>query len=215
MRSVRTLTILAVSAFAMGCSVTHPVRVLDEGATRVTASVGGPLIPYHGATIPVPYLTAGAARGITSTRTAFGDVHLLMGTFGVLGANGGMAWKVRNQEGPRPEVTLLGQAYLFTDLHSMSTARLFPDAAAVASYQLGDTWLTYGSVDIMGDPWQKRFLLTPALGGQWEAWSGIRLQLEMKWMAANIDTRHGIFEGRTSLAGHGAVGLFLGAGYDL
>ncbi len=215
MRSARTLILLAVSVLAVGCSVTHPVRVLDEGATRVTASVGGPLIPYHGATIPVPYLTAGVAHGITPSRTAFGDVHVLMGTFGVLGANGGMAWKIRDEEGVRPEVTVLGQAYLFTDLRTMSVVRFFPDAAAAASYRLGESWLTYCSVDIMGDPWQKRLLVTPALGGQWEGWTGIRLQLELKWMAANIDTRHGIFEGKTSLSGHGAVGLFLGAGYDL
>ena len=45
-RSSNILTLMYVLLLATGCSVTQPVRVLKEGTTRITASLGGPLIPF-------------------------------------------------------------------------------------------------------------------------------------------------------------------------
>lgn len=196
-----------------GCGVTHPVRTLPEGSSEVVASIGGPLIPFNGMTIPVPYANFGVAMGITSDVTVTANVHALMLAFGNVGCDFGAATQLITESGWRPEVVGKAEVYFFSDFTDINNLRAFPRISATASYKLGPV-IAYGGGDLLAQfTGEDRVFFSPyagsqiALGGPWS------LLTEIKWMAANADTRHGVFEGHASIAGRGNVGLFFGVTY--
>jgi hypothetical protein len=58
-----------------------------------------------------------------------------------------------------------------------------------------------------------QILFSPFVGYQFplnDQWNGIA---EFKWLASNVDTRHGIFEGLAAIGGKGNAGIYFGAQY--
>lgn len=65
------------------CSPVRTVKPLQKGEQRVGASLGGPLIKFSGAVIPVPATSINYARGITDKLTAYSSVYTTAALFGV------------------------------------------------------------------------------------------------------------------------------------
>jgi hypothetical protein len=207
------LCIFAVQALViLGCSATQPVRVTEEGTTHVTASLGGPLIPYRGSTIVVPYLTGGIAKGVASDASITGAIHLTTMLFGNVGFDAGYVKRLVREEGWIPEVTAKGQFYFLSDLTYLANVRFFPVLSINGSYVIGST-LVYGGTDHLLQLHRPAYFFSPFMGSQWVFGERWNLQTEIKWMAANVNTAHGIFEGHGSLHGYGNVGIFLGLMY--
>jgi hypothetical protein len=198
---------------AAGCSVTQPVRVLDQGEVRVAASVGGPVVPSAIPTVVIPYATAGAMVGVSEGVTVTGNVHIPLGALKTFGLDGGAAGRFVHEKGLVPEITGKGAALVLTDF-TAGSFRLFPFFSLNGSYSIGDWILAYGGMEGMlqftGD---EHFFFGPFAGLEVRLSRRFALQGEAKWMAANADTRNGIFEGQSSFRGRGSFGLFLGASY--
>lgn len=203
--------LLALSTY--DCAVTQPVRVLSPGEVRVTASIGGPVVPGTLPTVIVPYATAGAAVGVTDQVTATGNLHLVLAALKTAGIDGGAAFRLLREEGAVPEVTAKGQLMLMTDF-TAGSFRAFPSLSVNGSYRLGESTLGYGGLESMFQfTGEDHVLAGPFVGVQFALSHRLAMQTELKWLAANVDTRHGIFEGESSLGGHGSLGFFLGASY--
>lgn len=207
---------IVLAAFvALHCGVTQPIRTLPEGTTRITGSFGGPLIPFAGTTMPVPYLMAGIAHGLPNDVTVTGNAHVLMAAMGNVGVDVGAATTLVKEQSWWPELVVKGEALAFSDLEGLSNIRVFPHASLTASYDLGPL-LGYAGADVLtqfsGD---RRWFLTPCGGTSIPLSDMWTLQAELKWIAANVDTRHGVFEGHASVGGKGNVGFFLGVSYGL
>jgi hypothetical protein len=206
---------LSVALASLHCGVTHPIRTLPEGTTQVTGSFGGPLIPFAGMTIPMPYLTAGIAHGASNDVTVTANAHALMAAMGNVGLDAGAATTLVREERWIPEIVAKGEVLCFSDLDALSNVRIFPHASMTASYDAGPL-LAYAGADLLtqfsGD---RRWFLTPYGGASIPLNTTWTLQAELKWLAANVDTRHGVFEGRAAVGGKGNVGLFVGVSYGL
>lgn len=117
------------------------------------------------------------------------------------------------QDGAIPEVTAKGQMLLMTNF-TAGSFRVFPSISVNGSYQLGESVLGYGGLESMfqftGD---EHYFVGPFAGVQFGLSRRVAMQAEVKWMAANVDTRDGVFEGESSLGGHGSLGFFLGMSY--
>lgn len=72
-----------------GCAPSRVVRPLKKNEQTVSLAIGGPLIAYSNSTIPMPLATVSYARGLTSSTTAFGGLHLTSLAFGVLQLDAG------------------------------------------------------------------------------------------------------------------------------
>jgi hypothetical protein len=72
-----------VLLFLGACSPLHTVKPLQKGEQRVGASMGGPLIKFSGAIIPIPATSLHYARGISNRFTAYGSVYTTAALFGV------------------------------------------------------------------------------------------------------------------------------------
>lgn len=190
------------------CSATHIVRPLPRGASVWTASLGGPYLPVAVPTKVVPYLSIGWQRGITDVLTVGGAVHGTLAAYGVAAGELTATRQLTGQRGGRPAVSGTAQAYLFA---GRGGARLYPSLGAVASWSAGPRAFLYGGGNALaqfsGAP---SVLLNPLVGGQRAFGRRAALQLELKWMAANADTRAGVFEGESSIGGRGALAIQLG-----
>jgi hypothetical protein len=204
----RAAATAALAAVVGACAATQPVRVLPKGQSRVIASVGGPWQPKKSPTVVVPYVTLGMMRGLSDRTTLVYDAHLLMAALGVAGADVGLAHRLLAQDGVRPEVSALGQAYLFA---GSGGARVFPHASVNASWTRGARQLLYVGGDAIGQfSGAPAVLVAPLAGWQFPVHRRVQLQTEFKWMAANVETEHGIFRGRGNIGGHGGLSVQLG-----
>lgn len=212
---VPTLLCVYLSLCFFHCGVTQPVRVLHEGVTKASASLGGPLIPLGKATIPVPYLTAGVQHGYSSSLTLTGNVHLLTALLGDVGMDAGAAQRFVHEDSWAPELTAKAQLYFFYDVKRGNNPRLLPFLSLNASYLLGGSTLLYFGADNLFQFAQPAYFLSPFAGSQFPLSHRIDMQVEIKWMAANANTEHGVMEGHNSINGRGNIGTFLGFHYLL
>lgn len=206
----RTVQLAGVTlAFALaGCSATQPVRVLTKGERRWIASVGGPMLPNHVVTKIIPYTNVGMMWGVRDNLTASANVHVLAAAFGIAGVDMGAARRFHAQSGRVPEIT--GQAQLYGFVGS-GGARVYPSITGTASWAQGTRGLIYGGGALTVRPSGGIALVgTPHIGWQHDVGRRLVLQLESKWMAANIDMHRGLFEGENSIGGRGGLALQLG-----
>jgi len=194
----------------IGCSAVQPVRVLDKGASAITASLGGAFVPSSTPTGLVPYLTGGYAYGASDDLTVHARAHLTMAAFGVAGLEAGASMRALRQNLAVPELTLGMQLMGFASIARTAPARLYPNLTANASWSVGAASLAYlGShLTLQADPW--RGLISPFAGYQFSVSNSVRLQVETIWQASNVDTRFGVFEGESSIGGNGSFGIYLG-----
>lgn len=214
-RSSRLSMIALVMLIVWGCSAVQPVRVLNHGEDVITTSLGGAYVPNSSPAGLVPYLTAGYATGISDDVTLHGRAHLIMAVFGVAGFDVGASMRALRQDGMTPEVTLSAQVLGFASLARSAPSRLYPNVTANASWSVSENSLLYiGShATIQFDP--SSVVISPFCGVQFPVSNAIRLQVEGIWQASNVHSRSGIFEGQSSIADHGALGLYLGGVFAL
>ncbi len=204
-RLLRWLPLLAVAGTA--CSATHVVRPLPKGSSAVTASFGGPVLPSSVPTGVIPYLTLGLQRGVTDDLTVGGALHATMLAFGVVGGEVNASQRVRRGDGVIPELVGRGGAYA---LAGSGGARVFPYLGGVASWSAGPRTLLYAGGDAVLQTARPRVLAVPLVGIQRRVSDRTALQLDAKWMAANVDTRNGVFSGESAIGGRGAMALQMG-----
>jgi hypothetical protein len=202
------LVLLAIVLATTACTATMPVRVLPKGESRWAASIGGPLLPHHAPTGFIPYTNVGKMWGHSERTTLTANVHLLAAAFGVAGIDVGAARRLTSQRGAAPELTGLAQLYGFV---GPGGARVYPNLTATASWAAGPRTLLYGGAGaaITFDGAQT-VIATPHAGVQRDVGRRFVLQLEGKWMAANVDMHSGLFEGENSIGGNGGLALQLG-----
>ncbi len=206
--AARSVAILASITLFLGCAATQPVRVLPKGERRFISSIGGPVLPNQLPTPALPYTNIGVMWGRTDALTLSANVHVLAAAFGVAGIDVGAARRLRRQSGARPEVTAQAQIYAFT---GDGGTRIYPNLTPTASWSMGRRGLLYGGSALTVRPTGGTALIaSPLLGVQRDLFRRLTLQLEGKWMAANIDMSSGLFEGESSVNGNGGLALQLG-----
>lgn len=215
MTCLRILTILICFSLVSGCGVTQPVRPIEEGTTQLAASFGGPIIPFAGIAIPVPYLNIGALYGYKPNMSLYGNVHVTTMLFKNVGLDAGFAARLLPEKGIRPEVTVNGRGYFFWDAIRGSTMRFYPMGTVTGSYATGENSLFYFGADNLYQFTTADLFVSPFVGYSFPLTEQTIMQIETKWMAMNHDTRHGIFEGSASVAGKGNIGIFFGIQYEM
>jgi len=204
------LLLTLVISILWGCSAVQPVRVLEKGASAITASLGGAVVPGSSPTGIIPYLTSGYAYGVSDNVTLHGRAHLTVAAFGVAGVDLGASMRAMAQDGALPEVTFGAQLIGFASLARSAPARLYPNLTANASWSVGERSLAYVGTHATVQPNPMRTLVSPLAGYQFPISDAVRLQIEAIWQASNVNTRNGVFEGESSIGGNGSFGIYLG-----
>jgi hypothetical protein len=200
---------MALAVNLNACAATQPVRVLRAGESRLVASTGGPLLPHHVPNGFIPYTNVGRMWATSDDVTMSANVHVLAAAFGVAGVDVGIARRLRAERGALPEIT--GQAQLM-GFAGNGGARVYPNFTGTASWSAGLRMLLYGgaSTTLRLNEGGRAVIVTPHVGVQRDVGRRLALQLEGKWMAANVDMHSGLFEGENSIGGNGGLALQLG-----
>ncbi|MCX6143290.1 MAG: hypothetical protein NTZ35_08725 [Ignavibacteriales bacterium] len=214
-RCVITVCSLSAAFVVSACGVTQPVRVIDQGTSQAAVSLGGPLIPFGGMTVPTPYLNLGLIHGYKDNLTLTGNVHVTMALLKNAAFDVGAATRLVRESNGWPELTAKGQLYFFSDLERLDAVRVFPMVSINASYLLGRSTLLYAGAEQLIQFNKPQYFFTPFAGTQLSLSDRSALQIELKWMTANANSAHGIFRGTGSIGDHGDLGLFFGYTYGL
>jgi hypothetical protein len=91
---VQAIFLLALQVLFFACSPTRLVKPLAKGEQAIGANLGGPLIQFAGAPIPIPYTSAFYAKGLNNKTSVFGSVHLTALAFGVFQTDIGICQQV-------------------------------------------------------------------------------------------------------------------------
>jgi hypothetical protein len=212
---MRIFTFFPFAIVLIGCGVTQPVRVIDQGTTQAAVSLGGPLIPFGGMTVPTPYLNLGLIHGYKENLTLTGNVHTTMALLKNAAFDVGAATRLARESNGWPELTAKGQLYFFSDLERLDNARIFPLLSVNASYLLENSTLIYAGAEQLIQFSKPQYFFTPFAGTQLSLSDRSALQIELKWMASNVSSAHGIFRGTGAIGDHGDVGIFFGYTYGL
>jgi len=209
------VSLFAVAVVLSSCGVTQPVRIIDQGTTQAAVSLGGPLIPFGGMTVPTPYLNLGLIHGYKENLTLTGNLHATMALLKNAALDVGAATRLARESSGWPELTAKGQLFVFSDLDRLDNVRAFPMVSINASYLMGRSTLLYAGAEQLIQFNKPQYFFTPFAGTQLSLADRSALQIELKWMAANANSAHGIFRGTGSIGDHGDIGLFFGYTYGL
>jgi hypothetical protein len=166
-------------------------------------------------TVPTPYLNLGIVHGFKKNLTLTGSVHATMALLKSAAFDVGAATRLTRETNGWPELTAKGQLFFFSDLERLDNVRVFPMVSINASYLLGHSTLLYAGAEQLIQFNKPHYFLAPFAGTQFSLSARSALQIEVKWMAANVNSAHGIFRGVGSIGDHGDVGLFFGYTYRL
>jgi hypothetical protein len=198
-----------------GCSVLTSVRVLEKDHSQYNLSIGGPWVPGSVSTVIIPYCTLGYAYGIKNDLTLSGNFHLISAIFKTPGIDIGAVYRAIPQNEYLPEISVYPKVYFFYGFREPQDFRWFPSFSVNASYLLWKEHLIYLGVDCMFQLTRSDSYFTPFIGYEVPVSNSLKLQTEFKWMASNAETRHGVFEGESSISGRGTMGIFVGVNYGL
>jgi hypothetical protein len=191
-----------------------PVRTLGTGESMIAASVGGPTIALGSTHIPLPYLSAGYFRGASDNLTLGATVHLIPAALGDAVVDVAGVYCLHKQS-DLPEVTATLQLGLLTDFRFLRNVRCFPTIGLNASQALSQRLLGFVGFENTIQFASPSYIVSPYLGVRYTFSEGFRMTLQSKWMAANVNTANGLFEGAGSLGGNGDIGVFVGMEFGL
>ena len=170
-----------------GCAASRAVAPMGAGRGAVTASLGGPLLEFGGAPVPVPLLSAGYRYGLSDRTSVHGALH---GTglvlLGVFGADLGVDVELLPPSGSRPRLMFDQTFALFTGDAALGEPaggpRVFADLALLASWDVGrEAHHPYVGLRLFDQPFPERHVYPyPVAGAVWNA-GRLGWQLELGW----------------------------------
>ena len=211
---LRFLSVLAAAALLVSaCGTVAAVRPLAKGQSSLGLSMGGPVAKVAGLDIPMPYAVARYRYGLSDQFGAYAGAHLLVAAMGVVGLEGGFSYHFLEQQGWVPCVGASAGFVGLVKPRSTDQA-FFPQLDLTASWLFRDRFLAYvGSQSMYQFNDKPYVVLAPFVGGQFDIGPKFSLGVEAKWYAPTEPTKPRNVDYRLGVAGKGAVGFVLGAGY--
>ena len=201
------LFILTMSA----CAPSRFIQPLNEGEQAIGFNLGGSLIDYNGATIPVPLTSITYGKGVSEKLTAFGSLHTTSLLFNNFQAEVGILSEFRKQEGWIPAFSSTLVLNFVSEL-SEGNPKLWPQIDGNAYWSFKDNkQLPYIGYSLWIDPKIINSngigIINPHIGYRYQigSWD---LSAEMKLLAPGHD-KSKVFVPYQSLQGDkGATGLY-------
>ena len=157
-------TMLFICSF---CSPSRIVQPLQKGESQVGLHLGGPMIRFAGAPLPIPLTSLSYARGIDSTFTAFGGIGLTAAAFGVAQVDLGCTKGLWTPKGARPGVSVSPSLNFMIDKWE-GNFRFYPTLDVNAYWQLGkrkntayiglNNWFVLNATRTQGEPQTTRYI---------------------------------------------------------
>lgn len=199
--NVRLFVAASLVPFASACATSRAVAPLERGQHGIISSLGGPLVQFGGAPIPLPIASVGYRYGIDGKTDIHSSVYISPPIlFGVGGIDVGAARELVSAKGARPRLMVDVTAYSFFGNVAKGKPdggfRLYPDVTAMLTWDLGEKAIAAGrahhlyvGLDNFFQPFPTfHYYLTPIVGAEVRASKAVGVQLELGWSAPWVDT---------------------------
>lgn len=212
---MKNLILILVVIFIASCAPSRFVKPLQKGEQALGCSLGGAMIHYGGASIPIPNTSFFYGKGITDQLTVHGSVYGTSLAYGVIQLDGGAVYRFVGSDSSQWGMSANMSFNLAIDRYDWK-AKLWPNLEWNSYYHLGKRgdfiygglgyWFELSGMRAHDQKQDKQVMLYPQLGYSFKKknWS---LETELRWLAPgrmnlpNAVSYVGIQE-------HGAVGLY-------
>jgi hypothetical protein len=216
---MRILSLFAILGFlSISCSTTRIVKPLEAKEIAAGFDLGGPIIDFAGAKIPVPFSSISAAYGIDSMMTVWTGLHTTSMAFGNFQTDIGLLRDIIPAKGRRPGFSIAPVANVLFNFKA-GDFRIYPeiDLNLHWQYSLKRKNFMYLGLSNWFDPWAKKahnepnknfYALNIALGHTFVT-NKMRYSLEFRWLAPHISNRN-VVVGYNGIAGQGSTAFYFG-----
>lgn len=204
---MRILASASVLLLSIGCSHATRVRPTPRNAYEVEAAIGGPLVKV-GPIIPAPLTSVGVRYGVHNRGDIAAHLHLTTAVFGVSGGDLDTTWRLLDEQGAIPQISLNGRLYAF---NKEGVSREYLELTPSASWLLGERWLTYVSGTALAQFHGGPLLFSAAVGEEVKL-GRFSLQGELRWYQPDLPTRFVVVDWMP-VFGQGGWGVILAGSY--
>ncbi len=213
----KKFAVLLFIVFAAACAPSRYVKPLAKKQSAANLSLGGPLISYSTAVIPIPFLTANYGYGIDSTLTGFASFNVTSALYGNFQMELGATKQFLKQHAYLPALSGTLQfngIYRDKDAH-----KIYPQLDLNAFWEYGkrknyfyiglSNWFELSQKRTLDETQQQHWIWMPVLGHSFNGkkWN---VNLEAKIIAPNLSNKNIVVDYRTPFIGHGALGVYIG-----
>lgn len=209
------ITVLII-LFFQNCAPSRFVKPLAKNENAISANLGGPLIKFGNATIPIPFTSINYGRGITDKTTAFGSIHTTALLFGNIQTDIGICQSIYKNDSLKfgisvnPTMNLVFDKWeknfrAWPQLDINAYKNILKDKAFV---YIGLTnWFELSSQRAHQEPQTQRVLINPHLGLTYNTkkWS---YSIETKFLQMNRNNTPNVVD-YVGINQKGAVGIYL------
>lgn len=209
-------TSILIVLFIQSCAPTRFVKPLAKNENAVTANLGGPLIKFGNATIPIPFTSISYGRGITDKTTAFGSIHTTALLFGNIQTDIGICQSIYKNDSLKFGISINPAMNLAFDkwdknfrawpqLDINAYKNILKDKAFV--YVGLTNWFELSSQRAHQEPQTQRVLINPHLGITYttKKWA---YSLETKFLLMNRNNKPNVVD-YVGINQKGAIGIYL------
>ena len=209
--------VIVILLFLFACSPSRFVKPLNKKQQAADISLGGPLIGYGAATIPVPFITATYGYGIDSSLTAFGAVNITSALFGNVQCELGVTKQILKQKQYIPALSISPVANIIYRPHA--PFKFYPQVDINLFWEYGkrknlfyvgvNNWFELATKRTFDIKQKNNWFVTPMLG---HSFSGKKwnVNIEAKIIAPNLSNEKIVVDYKTPFKKHGAFGIYLG-----
>lgn len=199
------------------CSPIKYIKPLEKGDHAATISMGGPLIKYGAATMPIPFLTANYGYGIDSSLTGFTSLNITSALFGNFQMELGASKQLLKQNNYFPALSFSPVANII--YRNKDAFKFYPQLAINTFWEYGkhknlvyigfDNWFELALKRAHGVQQPNHWIFMPSIGHTFTGnkWN---FNVEAKLIAPNLSNEKLVVDYQTPLKNNGAMGIFVG-----
>lgn len=208
-----------VSLFSIAfqnCAPTRFVKPLAKNENAVAANLGGPLIHYGKAVIPIPFTSIMYGRGLTNSTTGFASLHTTAALYGNFQTDLGICQRVYKNDSLKFGITINPAVNMVYDKWSKNfrawpqlDVNVYKDILKQKAFvYIGLTnWVELSAKKAHGEVQQNRILINPHIGMTYNTkkWG---YTLECKFLQMNKNNKPNVVD-YVGIQQKGAIGVYL------
>lgn len=215
MKNIRVILFAIATLTLASCAPSRLVKPLAKGEKAVGANLGGPLIGFAGAVIPMPLTSVYGGYGLTDRTTVFGSFHTTSAAFGVFQTDVGVTYSIwtRDSLGSGLSVSpALNIAVNRSDFKLWPAIDLnyYQSFGKKHSYWYAgvSNWFELSSHKAHDEIQEDHWLLSPQAGIVFSKQNKWMHQVEMKALGINRSNKDIVVDYKTPFGNRGALGVY-------
>lgn len=217
------ILIIGIILSITSCAPSRFIEPLQKKELAVGANLGGPLIKFGSAVIPLPISAIEVGYGLDTNLTVHAGLHTTALVFNNFQMDLGFTYKVLDQKKYIPNVSVTPGFNFIFDLNDKNS-KLWPmlDLNAYWNYGNNRSYFYSGISNIFelsktmanDQPQKQRWMLNPQIGHVLKSKTGkIQFTTEIKFLGLNQTNAYAFLPYASLTGNQGATGVYLGFRY--